>query len=263
MDTISSVGNSLDFLKVLSHDLRWRAIRALARSDHQVQELVGILEQPYNLVSYHLRRLREAHIVKEHRSTSDAREVYYSLDVTHLRDLLFAAGDAIHPVIADGNSGRKTEEAGKGSVRPTTPARVLFLCTHNSARSQMAEGIMRHLGGDRVEVESAGSEVTLVRPEAIAAMDEMNIDIRAQRSKHLSEFLGQHWDYVVTVCDRAKESCPVFPGDPERIHWSFDDPAAVEPAEARQAAFRQTAIELTNRIRILLALIESNARKRS
>jgi len=144
------------------------------------------------------------------------------------------------------------------SASPAAKARVLFLCTHNSARSQMAEGIMRHLAGDHVEVESAGSEVTYVRPEAIATMADMNIDISGQRSKHLREFLGQHWDYVVTVCDRAKESCPVFPGNPERIHWSFDDPSAVEPEEARKDAYRQTAIELTNRIRILLSLIERN-----
>jgi arsenate reductase len=146
-------------------------------------------------------------------------------------------------------------------VPPAGKVRVLFLCTHNSARSQMAEGIMRHLAGDRVEVESAGSEVTYVRPEAIATMADMNIDISGQRSKHLREFLGQHWDYVVTVCDRANESCPVFPGDPERIHWSFDDPSAVEPEEACKDAYLQTAIELTNRIRTLLSLIERNEKQ--
>ncbi|MEO5952734.1 MAG: ArsR family transcriptional regulator [Chloroflexia bacterium] len=253
---------SLDFIKALAHDLRWRAVCALARSDYHVQELVQMLDNPYNLVSYHLRRLRDLRLVREHRSTSDARDIYYSLDVTRFRDLYQATGDAVHPSISDENHPAKTDTSRDTSNAPAHPARVLFLCTHNSARSQMAEGIMRHVAGNRVEVASAGTEVTHVRPEAIATMEAMGIDISSQHSKHLKEFIGQHWDYVVTVCDRAKESCPIFPGDPERIHWSFDDPSAVEPQDARNAAYRQTSIELTHRIRILLSLIERDAKKR-
>ena len=135
--------------------------------------------------------------------------------------------------------------------------RVLFLCTHNSARSQMAEAILRQLGGDGVEVHSAGTVATRVHPLAIAAMAEKGIDISGQRSKHLNEFLGQTFDYVVTVCDNARETCPVFPGAPEKIHWSIPDPSAVEGDEATQAyAFRVASDELMTRIRYLLVLID-------
>jgi arsenate reductase (thioredoxin) len=130
---------------------------------------------------------------------------------------------------------------------------VLFLCTHNSARSQMAEGILRHLGGDRVEAASAGTEVTRVHPLALREMAERGIDIRGQRSKHLNELLGERFDAVVTVCDNANESCPLFPGAPERLHWSIPDPSAIEGDETtRQAAFQKAADELMARIRDLL-----------
>ena len=119
----------------------------------------------------------------------------------------------------------------------TTP-RVLILCTGNSARSQMAEGLLRTLGNGAIEVHSAGTQPSIVRPEAIAAMAERGIDISAHRSKHVHEFTNQQFDYVITVCDNANESCPVFPGTPHRIHWSFPDPAAVQGTAAdRLAAF--------------------------
>ena len=117
--------------------------------------------------------------------------------------------------------------------------RVLFLCTGNSARSQMAEGLLRSFGGGRYEVLSAGTRPSLVRPEAIVVMSELGIDLSGHRSKHVREFDGQHFDYVITVCDQANESCPIFPDDTERIHWSFPDPAATEGNETtRLAAFR-------------------------
>jgi arsenate reductase (thioredoxin) len=128
--------------------------------------------------------------------------------------------------------------------------RVLILCTGNSARSQMAEGLLRHDAGDRFEVFSAGTKPTQVRLEAIAAMQELGIDISGHRSKSVDEFAGQNFDYVVTVCDNAKASCPVFPGNTKRIHWSFDDPAAVEGShEQRLAAFRRVRDELRGRFR--------------
>jgi len=126
--------------------------------------------------------------------------------------------------------------------------RVLVLCTHNSARSQMAEGFLRHLAGERFEVASAGTEQTEVRPEAIEAMRKHGIDISSHRSKTLDQFLGQPWDYVITVCDDANEACPVFPGAKHRLHWSFPDPAAVA-GPGRQAAFDRTADALEDRIR--------------
>lgn len=115
----------------------------------------------------------------------------------------------------------------------------------------MAEGLLRALAGDRFEVESAGTEQTAVRPEAIEAMHRRGIDLGAQRSKTLDAFVAQSWDYVITVCDRARESCPVFPGAAQRLHWSFDDPSAVQGAQ-RQAAFDATADALERRIRAWL-----------
>ena len=120
----------------------------------------------------------------------------------------------------------------------SSKTRVLILCTGNSARSQMAEGLLRHLGAGRFEVESAGTHPTQVKPEAIQVMREIGIDISSQRSKSVDEFRGADFDYVITVCDHANESCPVFPGAPKRIHWDLPDPAAVgDPAE-RLEAFR-------------------------
>ena len=110
--------------------------------------------------------------------------------------------------------------------------RVLILCTGNSARSQMAEGLLRTLAGDRFEVVSAGSKPSRVNPYAIQAMAQRGIDISGQRSKHLSEYLDQPFDYVITVCDQAAETCPIFPGKAQRIHWSFPDPAAVQGSDA-------------------------------
>lgn len=129
------------------------------------------------------------------------------------------------------------------------PIRVLFLCTHNSARSQMAEALLRHIDGDRFETWSAGSEATRVHPMAMRAMDEIGIDISDARSKTLDEYLGRHFDYVITVCDRANETCPIFPGDPERIHWSFRDPSAVEGSEQeRLLAFQKVRDEIRGRL---------------
>jgi arsenate reductase len=132
----------------------------------------------------------------------------------------------------------------------TEQKRVLFLCTHNSARSQMAEGLLRHLAGDRYETFSAGTEQTRVHPLAIEAMREIGVDIRGQASKTLDAFAGERFDYVITVCDRANESCPLFPGDTERIHWSFDDPSAATGSdEQRLAAFRRIRDEIRQRLR--------------
>jgi len=123
--------------------------------------------------------------------------------------------------------------------------RVLILCTGNSARSQMAEGLLRHDAGQRFEVESAGTKPGAVRPEAITAMRELGIDIAGHRSKSVEEFDGQHFDYVITVCDSARETCPVFSGAAEKLHHSFEDPAALNGSEEeRLALFRRVRDEL-------------------
>lgn len=132
--------------------------------------------------------------------------------------------------------------------------RVLILCTGNSARSQMAEGLLRHDAGDKFEVESAGVEPSHVRPQAIEAMREIGIDISGHRSKSVDEFTGREFDYVITVCDNANERCPVFPGKTERIHWSFEDPAAATGDEAaRLAVFRRVRDEIRERLRDLIS----------
>jgi arsenate reductase (thioredoxin) len=127
--------------------------------------------------------------------------------------------------------------------------RVLFLCTHNSARSQMAEGLLRDMAGDRFEAFSAGTEATRVRPEAISVMAEMGVDISAQESETLDRYLGETLDLVITVCDDANESCPVFPGARERLHWSFPDPSkAAGGYDERLLAFRNVRDRIRARI---------------
>ena len=132
----------------------------------------------------------------------------------------------------------------------TKRKRVLILCTGNSARSQMAEGLLRHDGGEGLEVASAGTHPGRVRAEAIEAMREIGIDISHQRSKAVDEFTGQQFDYVITVCDNAKENCPVFPAETRRIHWSFDDPAAATGDwDERLAVFRRVRDRIRERLR--------------
>ena len=129
------------------------------------------------------------------------------------------------------------------------PKRVLILCTGNSARSQMAEGLLTHEGADKFEVYSAGTEPSRVNPLAIRAMREVGIDISAHRSKSVAEYAGQEFDYVITVCDRARDNCPVFPGRAERIHWSFEDPAAATgDDETRLSVFRRIRDEIRERL---------------
>ena len=128
--------------------------------------------------------------------------------------------------------------------------RVLVLCTGNSARSQMGEGLFRAEGGDEFEVFSAGTKPGSVRPEAIAVMKEIGIEISRHRSKSVAEFAGQPFDYVVTVCDNARDTCPVFPAGTERIHWSFEDPAAIEGTEQKRLeAFRHTRVLIQRRVK--------------
>ena len=136
--------------------------------------------------------------------------------------------------------------------------RVLFLCVHNSARSQMAEGMLRAWGGDRFEAHSAGNEVSEVRPLAIRAMSEIGIDISGQHSKSVSDFAGQQFDFAVTVCDDAKEACPYFPGAETQLHWSFDDPSAARGTDdERLAVFRRVRDEIAGNIRRFVDTVEN------
>lgn len=133
--------------------------------------------------------------------------------------------------------------------------RVLILCTHNSARSQMAEGFLRQMAGDRFDIASAGTEKTEVRPKAIEAMRKRGIDISRQTSKTLDQFLGEPWDYVITVCDQANEACPVFPNAKHRLHWSFPDPSAVHGRD-RQITFDRVTSAIQGQLQRWLPSLE-------
>jgi protein-tyrosine-phosphatase/DNA-binding transcriptional ArsR family regulator len=242
-----------DVLRLLADEVRWRLVRALARSDHRVRELVHIVEAPYNLVSYHLKQLKMHGLVAEHRSSRDARDIYYALDMEVLREHLAMSADSVHPAIRREWASERL--GGDEQVFLRRP-RLLILCTHNSARSQMAEGVLRSVSHGQIDVASAGSEPTSVNPEAVAAMSRIGVDISAHRSKSLDGFTGQEFDYIITVCDRVREVCPAFPGNPEHIHWSFPSPADVADPKERAHAFDQTALGLITRSRHLLTMID-------
>ena len=140
------------------------------------------------------------------------------------------------------------------------PVKVLFLCTGNSCRSQMAEGLLRHLEQEAVEVASAGTRPAQVHADAIRSMREIGVDISAQRSKPLEPFLGQPFDYLITLCDDAEQSCPAFPGVSQNIHWSIPDPAAAQGTdEQRKVVFRSVREDLSARIRLLLESISQKS----
>jgi protein-tyrosine-phosphatase len=162
--------------------------------------------------------------------------------------LLAAAGAALHPGLR-----LRTPPAAGDDASITANIRVLFLCTGNSARSQMAEALLRAHGGPRAHAVSAGSHPKDLHPNAVRVMAEHGIDLRAQRSKHLSIYTGQRFDYVISLCDKVREVCPEFPGHPELVHWSIPDPAATGTTDAATyPAFQATAAELHTRIRFLL-----------
>jgi len=237
---------------MLAHEVRWQLLSLLAYSDYRVNELSSMLRKPLNLISYHLRLLRQGAVVQERRSSADARDVYYSLDLEQFEGLYTMAVESLHPALSHTAPTPATEAA----TADQPPVRVLFLCTHNSARSQIAEALLRHMGGKRVDVYSAGTETTLVRPEALTVLQQHGIDTTGLYSKQLTVFLGQHFDYVVTVCDNANETCPVFPGTPARIHWSLPDPSAVTGVEERATAFEETLVALEKRLKLFLAVVE-------
>jgi protein-tyrosine-phosphatase len=230
--------------------LRWRLLSELARSDRRVGELCELAGQRQSLVSYHLRQLRDGGLVSARRSLADGRDTYYVLELTRCGELLVSAGAALHPGLASAVG----SHAGQG--RGVARARVLFLCTGNSARSQIAEALAEQLSEGAVRAASAGSHPKPLHPNAVRVMRERGIDLAGRRSKHLSEFTGQRFDYVISLCDRVREVCPEFPGTPEAIHWSVRDPAREPGADDETLpAFERTASELAMRISFLLEVI--------
>lgn len=239
------------FLQLAGHPVRWRLLSDLARSDRTVHELTALVGQPQNLVSYHLGKLRDARLVSARRSSADRRDAYYTVALTRLGELLAATGEALHPGLRLAPPAPPPSDAGPGEVR----ARVLFLCTGNSARSQMAEALTRVRSGGLVEAHSAGSHPKPLHPHAVRAMRERHgIDLTGQCSKHLSEFAEERFDRVISLCDRVREVCPEFPGQPETIHWSIPDPSAGDGG-GTYPAFQRTADEIETRVKFLLAAL--------
>jgi ArsR family transcriptional regulator, arsenate/arsenite/antimonite-responsive transcriptional repressor / arsenate reductase (thioredoxin) len=239
------------FLRLAGHPLRWRLLSDLARSDRRVGELCELAGQRQSLVSYHLRQLRDGGLVSARRSLADGRDTYYVLELARCGELLVSAGASLHPGLASAVGSHP------GQGRDSARARVLFLCTGNSARSQIAEALAEQLSAGRVRAASAGSHPKPLHPNAVRVMRERGIDLAGRRSKHLDEFTGRRFDYVISLCDRVREICPEFPGTPQAIHWSLRDPAR-EPGTDQQTlpAFQRTAAELATRIAFLLEAIK-------
>lgn len=237
---------SAALFKALADDTRLTLLRLLAHTDLTVAELQPAVGLPQNLVSYHLRLLREAGLLRAHRSSHDGRDVYYGLDPAGAGLLRVAMAEVL----------------GEGANAATLPQRaatsVLFLCTHNSARSQLAEALLRRAGGDDLTVASAGTEPGTLHPETARLLAGWGIDPGSHHSKGLNTLAGQRFDWVITVCDRAREQCPADFAAPHRLHWSLPDPAA-QPAAEQPTAFSRTATDLQARIARLLPLLQATA----
>jgi protein-tyrosine-phosphatase/DNA-binding transcriptional ArsR family regulator len=239
-------------LRVIADPHRWRLLVELARSDRRVSELTRLVGDPQNLVSYHLRELRDAGLVACRRSAFDGRDSYYRIDLARCGELLTAAAASLHLGLEPRVSPLPPRRRGR---RP----RVLFLCTGNSARSQIAEALLTHLSTHTVEARSAGSHPKVVHPNAVRVLAERGIDISRNTTKHFGRFSRTHFDYVVTLCDMVREVCPEFSGEPETIHWSIGDPAIEgETDESSYPAFVRTATELELRVGHLIARLSTD-----
>jgi ArsR family transcriptional regulator, arsenate/arsenite/antimonite-responsive transcriptional repressor / arsenate reductase (thioredoxin) len=244
------------FLRLAGHPLRWRLLSELARSDRRVGELCALAGRRQNLVSYHLRQLRDGGLVSARRSAADGRDSYYVLNLARCGELLRCAGVALHPGLAPSAppGGRRS---GGSAV-----ARVLFLCTGNSARSQIAEALCEQLSDGAVSAVSAGSHPKPLHPNAVRVMRTRGLDISGRRSKHLAEFAGGRFDYVISLCDRVREVCPEFPGGPALIHWSVPDPARGPGSETETLpAFERTAAEIGTRVGFLVEAITATSQE--
>ncbi|HEV7526360.1 MAG TPA: helix-turn-helix domain-containing protein [Acidimicrobiia bacterium] len=240
------------FVRLVAHPVRWKLLRELARSDRAVRELTARVDEPQNLVSYHLRQLRDGGLVVARRSSADGRDSYYSIDLAGCRRQLQSAGGALHPalLLAPPAASRP------GVAHARRRARVLFVCTGNSARSQIAEALLVDISAGTVEAASAGSHPKPLHPNAVRVLKRRGIDISGNRTKHLDELRSQKFDVLITLCDRVREVCPEFPSHPDLVHWSMPDPAAEGPTNrACYPAFERTATELETRINFFLPVL--------
>lgn len=233
------------FFAALADRTRLTIVRALAEGDLRAGEIAAQLALPQNAVSYHLKQLRGVGLLRDRRSSADGRDIYYSIDHERLATLHRLADAALRPA-SRSNQADAAATAGDGAV-----LRVLFLCTHNSARSQFAEALARRGGGAAVAAYSAGDTPTGLHPLTTALLGEWGIDPAGQTSKPVETFAGQPFDYVITVCDRVREHCPTFPGPARQLHWSIPDPTAA-PEAGRPAAFRAVRHEIAVRVRHFL-----------
>jgi protein-tyrosine-phosphatase/DNA-binding transcriptional ArsR family regulator len=238
------------FVQAAANPVRWRMMTLLAESDLRVRDLVALLDEPQNLVSYHLRLLRDQGLVTARRSSFDGRESYYHLDLERCSDAVAAAGHALHPAIA------------LNSTPPGKPktAVVLFVCTGNSARSPMAEALLRHHTRGRVRAISAGTKPRpRQHPLVTRALREIiGVDIAEQHPRDVGSVLShQRFNRVITLCDRAREALPQV--DAHRTHWSLPDPAG-GPEHESFRRFLDTAREIDARVRHLLPLLAEERR---
>jgi ArsR family transcriptional regulator, arsenate/arsenite/antimonite-responsive transcriptional repressor / arsenate reductase (thioredoxin) len=246
------VAEATHFLQVMADPHRWRLVNELAHSDRRVSELTRLVGDAQNLVSYHLRELRDAGLVSARRSSYDGRDTYYRLEITRCCELLDTVSVALHP----GLETRVRTLAFDGPRRRAP--RVLFMCTGNSARSQMAEVLLEHLSHHTIQARSAGSHPKALHANAVKVMAARGCDISGRTTKHVRRFHRTRFDQIITLCDKVREICPEFPGTPATAHWSMADPAAEGTTdEETYPAFERTAAELEQRIRYLIARLSS------
>lgn len=234
-----------EVIRALDHALRWTMLTRLVTTDCRVHELADQLEQPINLISYHLKQLRSVGLVAARQSEADGRDWYYSINFDALQAAYWHAGLSL---------GLKPQPSEATVLEE--PLRVLFICTHNSARSQMAEGLLRHLSHGRCDSYSAGHDPLALQPEAVTTMAEFGIDIHHQHAKSIRIFNDQTFDFIITVCDRARQHQNALPDGRARLHWGYRDPLAITDPEARLCAFRDTAQQLSRRIRAFLQTVQ-------
>lgn len=241
------------FLQLAAHPVRWQLLTALSGSDRRVRELVDLVEQPQNLVSYHLRLLRDGGLVRARRSSHDGRDSYYRLDLDRCAQGLADAGATLHPSL-------QPAERSAGAVGRPAP-RILFVCTGNSARSPIAEALLRHHAGDRVVVASAGvSPRDRIHPHAVRVLrDRFGIDIHDQVPRSIGDVArpGDGFDRVITVCDKAREHLPSLIA-PRRVHWSVPDPVdASRPLD--YPTFVSISADIDTRVRHLVPTLGAAA----
>jgi protein-tyrosine-phosphatase/DNA-binding transcriptional ArsR family regulator len=237
-------------MRLLGDPLRWQLVAELGRSDRRVGELVELVGKPQSLVSYHLAELRRSGLASSRRSSADGRDVYYRVDLLRCRDLLAEATPSLHPGLTVAPTPPSGQAPRGGRRRP----RLLFLCTGNSARTQMAEAFVQDRAAGTVEACRAGSHPKALHPNAVRVMAEHGIDIAGRPTKSLALFADERFDRVITLCDKVREVCPEFPGAPTTAHWSIVDPSGAGATDTETLpAFEHTADEIERRVALLLA----------